>query len=412
MAEEHNPSLQIETLRRLLDITIDLSQTLEMKELLSKMMDSSREICESEACSILLADRENNELVFEIACGEKGQEVMQLRIPLDENSIAGWVALHRTPLIVNDVSKDPRHCKKIDNAVHFTTRSILAIPVIAGDEIFGVIEAVNKLGPDGFTKRDKENLAIVASQAAIAIRNARLIMDLKSAREKLIRAEKLAMTGILASSVVHNIKGIVSVLKSPFCFLARDQSLNEDTRELVKEAECGVESLFLITKKLNSFSRPGELNKEPTNIKDLIESTLLMTASEATKRKVRIVPRLCEGLPPVIIDPGRIEQVFVNLILNAFEAMHPDGGILIIELSGTDGYAEMRFSDMGHGIPKEKMGRLFEPFFTTKPEGTGLGLFSCRQILEEEHTGKISVESEAGKGTTFTIRLPLTAPSC
>jgi signal transduction histidine kinase len=67
---------------------------------------------------------------------------------------------------------------------------------------------------------------------------------------------------------------------------------------------------------------------------------------------------------------------------------------------------------MGHGIPKEKMGRLFEPFFTTKPEGTGLGLFSCRQILEEEHTGKISVESEAGKGTTFTIRLPLTAPSC
>lgn len=398
-------SKRAETLMRLSSITLDLSQTHNVDEILKKIIRASMDICESAASSIMLIDKENNQIYFKSSVGEKCEEVTKCMLPLDEKSIAGWVIVNKTPLIVNDVSKDPRHCKQIDEKVGFSTYSVLAVPIMWGDEIFGVTEAINNHFGE-FTYEEQEYLTIIASQAAIAIKNAQLISDLKSAQKLLIKREKLAITGLLSSSVAHEIKNFVFMIDSPIILLSREKNLSDTAKELLGIAREGVERLSLITKKINSFCRNQKIEKKAHKIDELIESVLVIVKKEAYKRKSKIVQNFSGDLPSVMVDKGRIEQVFVNIILNALDAMDPDGGKITIYTGKNPGGVEIRFSDTGSGIPKEKQCHLFEPFFTTKEQGTGLGLFSCKQIIEEEHSGKLTVESELGKGTTFTIILP------
>jgi len=409
----HQPALspekaleqQVNTLLELSSITLDLSHTLKVDKILQKMVEATMEICEAEAASILLLDESGNHLYFYKVVGEKCQEISNLKRPITQKSIAGWVVTNKVPLIVNDVTKNSKHCKDVDRCVGFTTRSILGIPVMWRDEIFGVIEAVNKIDESGFTERDKQYLSIMASQAAIALKNARLVMDLKAAQDKIIQAEKLAMTGILASSVTHNIKGIVSIIRAPFFLLSKEKKLGEKTTKLIDMAEEGVERLMLITKKMNSFSRPTELEIRGVNINEIIESLLLIVEKEAAHRKSVIIKQLKDGLPQVQADPGRMEQVFVNIFINAFEAMQPEGGKLTISTKQKNNSVVIKFADTGPGIPEEILNKLFKPFFTTKAEGTGLGLFSCKQIIENELGGKIEIESKPGKGAVITIVL-------
>ncbi len=393
-----------ETLMRLSSITLDLSQTHNIDEILKKIIKASMDICESVASSIMLIDRDNNKIYFKSSVGEKCEEVTKFMLPLDEKSIAGWVIVNKTPLIVNDVSKDPRHCKQIDEKVGFSTHSVLAVPIMWGDEIFGVTEAINKHFGE-FTPEEQEYLTIIASQAAIAIKNAQLIHDLKSAQNMLIKREKLAITGLLSSSVAHEIKNFVFMIDSPIILLSREKNLSDTAKELLGIAREGVERLSLITKKINSFCRNQKIDKKSYMIDELIESVLVIVKKEAYKRKSKIEHDFSMDLPPVIVDKGRIEQVFVNIILNALDAMDPDGGKITIHTGRSPEGVEIKFTDTGSGIPKEKLSHLFEPFYTTKEQGTGLGLFSCKQIIEKEHEGKLTVESEPGKGTTFSIIL-------
>ena len=397
---------RVETLMKLSSITMDLSQTHDIDEILKKIIQASKEICDAVASSIMLVDKEKDEIFFKVSAGEKSEEVTKYKLPIDETSIAGWVIVNKTPLIVNDVSQDPRHCKHIDEKVGFSTRSLLAVPIMWGDEIFGVVEAINK-NVNGFTWKEKEYLTIIASQAAIAIKNAQLIADLKSAKNLLIQQEKLAITGLLSSSLAHEIKNFVFMIDSPILLLSREKNLSDTAKELLGIATEGVGKLLLLTKKINSFCANKNIDKKEYNINEVIESVHLIVEKEASKRKSKIIRNFEKNLPPVEIDRGRIEQVFVNIIINALDAMEPDGGKLTISTLKNNGQLEIKFTDTGEGIAKEKINNLFEPFYTTKEKGTGLGLFSCKQIIENEHNGKLTVESEVGKWTTFTIVLPV-----
>lgn len=158
----------------------DLAATLEMEPLLLKLVETANHLTGGEGSSILLFDEKLQLLYFKCVEGEHGEKIKQVVLPLNEQSIAGWVGLHRMPLRIADVSKDPRHCRTIDELCQFTTRSILSVPVLFRGKLLGVMEVVNKLGGSAeFTAEDERWLILFASQAGVALANATMVEDLE-----------------------------------------------------------------------------------------------------------------------------------------------------------------------------------------------------------------------------------------
>ena len=170
---------KLELMKVLQQIGQDLASIRDLDELLNRIMSVTTTITQSEASSILLVDENTNDLYFKVALGSKGDEVKKIRIPLDnKQSIAGWVAINKKPVIVSDASKDPRFYKKADEESQFQTKNLLAVPVMWGGKVLGVIEALNKLENQNFSEEDTEHLSILAGQAAVAINNATLVESL------------------------------------------------------------------------------------------------------------------------------------------------------------------------------------------------------------------------------------------
>ena len=231
----------------------------------------------------------------------------------------------------------------------------------------------------------------------------------KKAQEALVRAEKLTITGRLAASLAHEINNpLQSVIG---CLGLAQESLEtgeEEVRELLQitaeelERAAGIVSDL---RDLNLPSEPGE--RKPVEVNLRLEHVLMLTREQCQKRGVEVVWEPAAGLPVLSLVPGRIHQVFLNLVLNALEAM-PDGGHLRIgtDCTGDPAWVRVTVADTGSGIVPDDLSRLFDPFYTTKAEGLGLGLYITRNIVEE-HGGRIEVESEPGEGTTFTVWLPV-----
>lgn len=171
---------QKETLTLLCRMGQELVSVNDLDSLLHKLNEFCRTICHSDRASILLLDEEKNELYFKKAMGIYGENLQKIRIPLTDESIAGWVVKNKAPLIVKDVSKDPRHYKGIDLTTGYTTKSIMAVPIMWMNKIFGCMEALNKLGDEEFTQEDIENANILAQQAAVALNNSFYIKNLQN----------------------------------------------------------------------------------------------------------------------------------------------------------------------------------------------------------------------------------------
>jgi len=171
---------KIKALSGLVKMGQELSSTTDLDELLGRISQCCTQVTHSESSSILLLDSEANEMYFKQVSGALGEVIQTIRIPLTENSIAGWSIIHKQPVLSNDVPNDPRHYKKVDEATSFITRTILAVPIQWGDRIFGVVEAVNKQDPAGFDDTDMEYLTILAHQAAVAINNVFMVEQLQN----------------------------------------------------------------------------------------------------------------------------------------------------------------------------------------------------------------------------------------
>jgi signal transduction histidine kinase len=156
-----------------------------------------------------------------------------------------------------------------------------------------------------------------------------------------------------------------------------------------------------LVERLNQFSKPPELKRSTTQINKLLDDILGLFESKCKKQKIEITKEM-ETLPTLSADPDQLSQVFVNLILNAIDAM-PQGGTLKVKSSLFEKFKiAVEISDNGMGIPEEELSHIFDPFYTTKPEGTGLGLSIVNQIMQE-HRGKIEVASKVGEGTAFKL---------
>ncbi len=233
------------------------------------------------------------------------------------------------------------------------------------------------------------------------------ITEKKKIEEELFRATKHASVGRLAAGVAHEIGNPLASISSLVQEL-QTEDLSSFTKESLTTINQHVHRIARIVRNLGDFARLYPRQKVATDLKDILENTLNLVRYDKNFRKIEIHSNV-QDTPPLKIDPDQIQQVFLNLILNARDAM-PDGGSLDISVTQSNGNVLMRFADTGHGIDAEVRDKVFDPFFSTKgpTKGTGLGLSICYSIIKD-HGGTIEIDSEKDKGTRFTIKMPVEA---
>lgn len=231
------------------------------------------------------------------------------------------------------------------------------------------------------------------------------ISDRKRLQEQLRRTERIAELGTLASGMAHEIGTPMNVILGRAEYLM-ERVTEEPIKRGLQTIVAQVERITRVMNQLLAFARRKPPERIPLDLKDVIENSLEMFRERLDRSRVQVELCLEDSCSKVQADADQISQVVINLVMNAIHAM-PEGGRLRIELAPNEDRVTLTLSDTGHGIPRDAIRRVFEPFFTTKEfgKGTGLGLTVVKGIIEE-HQGTITVESEEGKGTTFSIELP------
>lgn len=391
----HQAALGPAQLQRLLEISTTLSSTLDLQALLRLVIEVATELTNTEVGSILLVDKKTGELHFAAATGAAA--VSQNVIVPMEGSIAGWIVRNGQPLIIDDVQLDRRFFRGVDRSTNFLTRTMLGVPLATKGEVIGALEAINKREETPYTEQDVAVMQALASQAAVAIENARLFQQ----------------SDVIAE-IMHELKTPLMAVTAASDLLNRPELPDDKRGELVRMIRQEAARLAKMTQEYLDLARlesgRARIYLEPVDLLALVEDVVCLQQPQATGRNVTIRTRLPAEKPPVLGDSGRLKQVLLNLVSNAIK-YNVEGGRIILELLVREGEVRLAIIDTGKGIAPENLERLFERFYRVPDsegysEGTGLGLSIARKILEE-HGGRIQVESEVGRGTTFTCVLPL-----
>jgi two-component system NtrC family sensor kinase len=232
---------------------------------------------------------------------------------------------------------------------------------------------------------------------------------MKKAEERLTLAERLSSLGELTAGVAHELRNPLAGIKINTQVLARKKDLSETERKILESTQEGVEKIQKIVEDMLHFARPKAAHFQEEDLNEVIEKSLAILQAKFKKGNIGLAFEKGEELPPLRIDRHQIQQVLINLMLNAIQAM-TQGGILTLRTfpENGDGVA-LEVRDTGVGIPRDHLKRIFDPFFTTKSEGTGLGLSISLKILNN-HGATLDVRSEEGQGSTFTIHFPAGGP--
>lgn len=413
MSEDHGAMQQrLARLERLIEISRTLTSTLELQPLLRAITEAAAEITASEAASILLLDPGSGDLRFAAVPGWQGDKLQQVSVPVDR-SIAGWVVRHRQPLIVDDVSHDPRFYIQVDKAIDFHTRSILATPLIFKDKVIGVLEAVNKRSGDRFTPEDVESLATLAAQAAIAIENARLLEQVQRAYEDLSQLERLKTDFIRVAS--HELGTPLTLILGYVSFLR--ERVQGDIADHLDVVIRNAQRMMRIMEDLSNLAQLESVDVRPL-LQSLDMNELIVDVVTGAKRSLDKALTITLDLPdePLRLeaDWDRIHLALRHLVANAIK-FTPAGGQICVRARREGSMVEVAVQDTGVGIAPDKLDHIWDPFYqaeepmTRRYKGIGLGLSIARRMVEM-HGGRIWCESILGQGSTFTFRLPIHPP--
>jgi len=232
--------------------------------------------------------------------------------------------------------------------------------------------------------------------------------ELAAMQARVAQSERLASLGMLAAGVAHEVNNPLGGILALTGLTVEDMRKDDPNRENLEEVIRQTERCRDIVKGLLEFSRQSKGNTEPVDLNKVLEETLSLVEKQALFFNINVIWNLDPELPPVIADRSQFQQVFINILMNAVQAMNERGTITIVTRHNShENAVEAAISDTGQGIPREQIGRIFDPFFTTKGSGHGTGLgLSIAYGIVTTHRGSISVRSEVGKGSTFTIRMP------
>jgi signal transduction histidine kinase len=227
--------------------------------------------------------------------------------------------------------------------------------------------------------------------------------------EQMERADRLASVGEMAAGIAHEIKNPLTGIAAAITIIKEDFEPGDPRTEIVNEVLEQIKRLDKTVNDLLFFGKPASTEPTFINLNSVVEKTLMFASQHRSGKNIEKKLALDGNLPPVYVDPKQIQQVFLNLILNALQAMQ-DGGVLTVETSlvkeEENKWARVSIADTGPGIPVQILSKIFTPFFTTKAQGTGLGLAICHKLVKQ-HGGELNVVSEDGVGTVFTVDLPV-----
>jgi two-component system sensor histidine kinase HydH len=235
------------------------------------------------------------------------------------------------------------------------------------------------------------------------------LSEIRALRREIARNQRLASVGRLAAGVAHEIRNPLSSIKGLATYFKERYQKKPDDQQIANIMIQEVDRLNRVVGQLLDFARPIKISKKSISMQALIEDSLKLVERQASEKNIKIETRFPSQVDPVSVDPDRLNQVLLNLYLNAIDSMDA-GGRLAISIPNTQPThnTEIKIIDDGTGISQEDLAHIFDPYFTTKATGTGLGLAIVHNIVDA-HGGKVMVESHPGRGTAFTISLPLTA---
>lgn len=392
------------------EISRMIISSLDLEEVLTATMDGVQKILPRAAAVLVLMDEESGDVIVRKVTVEDHHHLGRA-LPAGR-SILRHVITTEQPYLTNDAPSDPLFSPEMDGWGS-ETRSVLCIPLLVRERVIGALELIDKQG-EPFTETDRDLLQTLAGSVAVAVENAQLYAELadfaralEHSQAQLIQAEKMAAIGRLAASLAHEINNPLQAIHNTIHLAMMDHLPPEKRSEYLDMAQKEVGRLIEIVQRMLEFYRPSKGGVVQTDVNQILQSTLAIADKRLQHGRIRVYTHLAEGLPPISAVPDQLAQVFLNIIINAVDAM-PDGGELRIGTLLTEDHRWIlvAFRDSGTGLTAEQIAHLFEPFYTTKPSGTGLGLAISYGIVER-HGGAIEVSSQPRQGATFVVRLPV-----
>lgn len=356
-----------------------------------------------------------------------------------KDSISGFVVRNRETLVVEDLTKES-YLGKLEKE-EYLQRAFISVPLMFKGEVLGILHACDKKTAGSFTQQEVSILKNIVRMGAITLQNVRLheqaskraeelriaYDELKEMQDKLVQSEKLKAIGQLASGVAHEMRNPLGIIMQGVDYLEQlipaEAKEPHETLTTLKESAQRADKIVV---SLLDYSRSTKLELHPENIGSLLEDSLSLVKTEL--KNIKITREFQEGLPKVLVDKNKLTQVFINLFINAIQAMPETGKLTIrtfVRVLGEAGnnvgdspdasfepgekLMVVEIEDTGTGISAENLQKIFDPFFTTKTQGkgTGLGLSVSRNIILM-HKGWIEIKSQVGKGTRviITFKIP------
>ena len=394
MSELHHQlrAISPEHLQRLLEISTTLSSTLDLNQLLDRVIDTVTDLTDTEYATILLLDQATGKL--HIAATNGTSLARESYVPM-EGSVAGWIVRKGQPLILDDAQRDGRDYVDVGSPAQFVIRNMLGVPLVTKDRVIGALEAINKRDKATYSQQDIALLQALASQASVAIENARLFQQ----------------TDLIAE-FMHEVKTPLMALTAASELLSREQLLDkqQDLIEMIQHETLRLTKMaqdFLDLARLESGR--VQIAREPVDLSRLVRDVVRLQEPQAAARGITITSNVTETAPVITGDYDRLKQVLINLTNNAIK-YNLDQGRVSIDVVDKDNEVMIAVADTGPGIAEENLVHLFERFYRIPDgegftEGTGLGLSISARILQE-HGGRIEVDSGRGQGSIFRCYLP------
>lgn len=370
-----------------------------------------REIYEAERIVVFQRNTAGNGYQATYTDGLSGEEQHALG-PLQRGHLARWLQVNEACLVIQQAPGVFEYLSPPEQDLLRLLDVQICVPLISLNRLIGFV--MMSSSPDDYRIRagQIELLLLLAGQAALALENATLYVSQRERLRRLHRAERLATAGQLAAGVAHEVRNPLTSIRSTMQYIQQAFPEKDDRSELISGLLDEVDRIDRTVNNLMSLARPRSFNPKEVDLCDLLEQSLMLVAAQARRNEVEIARRF-KGHFPIQADPDQVKEVFINLFLNALQAM-PEGGRLDVsaqswaasEGPSNGAWVEIRIADTGTGISPQHLDSVFNPFFTTKPSGTGLGLSICHGIVQM-HDGQLELSNNSDQGACAIVRFPL-----
>jgi len=381
----------------------------DLKEVLVKTVEIISDVLMSERCSLFLLNPDKKQLLLQEHKGTVNEAYYNLDDK--ESLVVNIYHSQKCKMLQRYTNKEYSNGKIIEENEYW---SLLGVPIKIEDRAIGVIKVMNKrFSPDEayYSDDDKTWLEILACDLANIIENHNNLREIKDLKADAVITESLTSIGLLASGMAHRFGNYIATLRGVLANMNKNLNNAEIMEE--KSAEMGkkFDDMSSILDELINFPKNKAGGDSLIDINEAIDTTLNQLEYDLKNNDIKVIRNFETNMLPLKLNIGRMQEVFINLIINAVDAM-PGGGKLKVSTQYLGDTVQLEFRDTGEGVPKKIQGDIFKPFYTTKEarfgtekKGTGIGLFLCQKIIKE-YGGTIDIYSEEGKGARFTITIP------